>query len=427
MARLVKDRIKETTTTTGTNNLALGGAVAGYQAFSTLGNGATTFYCIEDANGTAFEVGIGTYTSNTLARTTILDSTNSGNAIVLTSGTHDVFVTYPAGRAGFNDEGLSPTLTASGTITAGKPVIQNANGTVTQVAETSTTISAGLGTENSTTLADAEYHEEAYGKENEFVNIYRIDAGSDTNIYVTPNTISADDLTTITKGTTASVDISYLRSAGIIYEPNQDKYVIVTMNSSNYLTGIVATFNGSGSSATVTLGTPTVLDSSGTYAHGTSNQNLAYDTTAQKIVVSYCHSSSNAITIVVNLSGTTLTTGSRTTVPIYGTYINDGSVKVAYSSTANRVIYLYADNNNNKYYTTVGTVSGTSISFGSTQEVTNQVTGYTNNGGNGCIAVANTGEVVLTYLNSSFELFSHAGTLSNTTTVSYTHLRAHET
>tara|TARA_R100001163_G_C5030130_1_gene170570 strand:+ start:6 stop:1142 length:1137 start_codon:yes stop_codon:yes gene_type:complete len=187
------------------------------------------------------------------------------------------------------------------------------------------------------------------------------------------------------------------------------------MNSSNYLTGAVVTYNGTGSSATVTIGTPTVLDSSGTYQNGTSNQNLAYDTTAQKIVVSYCHSSSNAITIVVNLSGTTLTTGSRTTVPIYGTYINDGSVKVAYSSTENRVIYLYADNNNYKYYTTVGTVSGTSISFGSTQEVTNQVTGYLNNGGNGCITVADTGEVVLTYLDSSYNLYSHSGTLSNTT------------
>ena len=146
MARLVKDRIKQTTTTTGANNLALSGSVAGYQNFSVLGDGNTTFYCIEDANGTAFEVGIGTYTSNTLARTTILDSTNSGNAIVLTSGTHDVFVTYPAGRAGFNDEGLSPTLTASGTITAGKPVIQNTNGTVTQVAETTSDAAPGVGT-----------------------------------------------------------------------------------------------------------------------------------------------------------------------------------------------------------------------------------------------------------------------------------------
>ena len=189
------------------------------------------------------------------------------------------------------------------------------------------------------------------------------------------------------------------------------------MNNSNYLTGVVATFNGSGSSATVTLGTPTVLDSSGTYAHGTSNQNLAYDTTAQKIVVSYCHASSNAITIVLTLSGTSLTAGSRITVPIYGTYINDGSVKVAYSSTENRVIYLYADNNNYKYYTTVGTVSGNSISFGSTQELSNQAANstYSNNGGNACIAVANTGEIVLTYLNSSFNIFSHAGTLSNTT------------
>ena len=304
------------------------------------------------------------------------------------------------------------SLVADGGITAGKPVILTAAGKAKQVG--TTTISAGLGTENSTTLSDAEYHEEAYGKENEFINIYRIDT-SDTNIYVTPNTISSSDLTTITKGTTASVDVSYLRAAGIIYEPNQDKYVIVTMNSSNYLTGIVATFNGTGSSATVTLGTPTVLDSSGTYQHGTSNQNLTYDTNEQKIIVAYCNASSSASAIVVTLSGTTLTAGSRISVDIYGSYINDGSVKVAYSSTEDRVVFLYADTNNNKYYTTTGEVSGNNISWGSTQEVTNQVTGYTNNGGNGCIAIADTGEVVLTYLNSSSELFSHAGTLSNTT------------
>lgn len=410
---LTKDRIKELTTTSGTGTLSLSGtAEQGFQAFSILGNGTKCYYTITDVNGTDFEVGLGTYNSNTLTRDTILESSNSGNAISLSATGSTVFVTYPAEKSSYRDIGVNRDYTASGSITAGKPLILNTDNTVTEVG--TTTISAGLGTENSTTLADAEYHEEAYGKENEFVNIYRIDAGSDYNVYVTPNTISSNDLTTITKGTTSSVDFTYLRPAGIIYEPNQDKYVIISQNSSNYMIGSVVTFNGTGSSATVTIETPTVLESTA-YSQGTSNQNLAYDTTAQKIVVSYCSTASSGVSIVINLSGTTLTAGSRQTVPLYGSYINDGSIKVAYSSTANRVIYLYADNNNNKYYTTVGTVSGTSISFGSTQEVTNQVTGYTNNGGNGCIAVANTGEVVLTYLNSSYELFSHAGTLSNTT------------
>ena len=413
MARLVKDRIKQTTTTTGANNLALSGSVAGYQNFSVLGDGNTTFYCIEDANGTAFEVGIGTYTSNTLARTTILDSTNSGNAISLTSGTHDVFVTYPAGRAGFNDEGLSPTLTASGTVTAGKPVIQNTNGTVTQVG--TTTIAAGLGTLSSTTVTNAEDNTVAMGETNQFVNVYRI--ANATNIYLTPNTISSTDLKTITKGTTVSFDAGYERICGIIYEPNQGKYVAISMDSNNYVTGTAVTFNGTGSSATLTLGTRTVLDSSA-YGGTVANSQIAYDTTAQKIVLSYY--AGNPFTLVVNLSGTTLTSGSRTAVPIAASYINSSSMKCAYSSTENRIIYLYATNeygqpNDKKLYTTVGTVSGTSISFGATAIVSNQPTPYQNNAKDAEVGVDNNGVVVLSYLSSGLVLQSQAGTLSNTT------------
>ena len=83
MALLVKDRIKETTTTTGTGTITLAGAATGYQAFSVIGNASTTYYAIEDANGTGWEVGLGTYTlsGTTLARTTILASSNSGAAI----------------------------------------------------------------------------------------------------------------------------------------------------------------------------------------------------------------------------------------------------------------------------------------------------------------------------------------------------------
>ena len=60
MALVLKDRVKETTTTTGTGTVTLAGAVTGYQAFSAIGDGNTTHYVIEDANGTGWEVGIGT-------------------------------------------------------------------------------------------------------------------------------------------------------------------------------------------------------------------------------------------------------------------------------------------------------------------------------------------------------------------------------
>ena len=78
MALLVKDRIKETTSTTGTGTITLAGAATGYQAFSVLGNGTTTYYALTDANGTAWEVGLGTYTlsGTTLARTTAVSYTH---------------------------------------------------------------------------------------------------------------------------------------------------------------------------------------------------------------------------------------------------------------------------------------------------------------------------------------------------------------
>jgi hypothetical protein len=106
MALVVKDRVKETTATTGTGTLTLGSAVAGFQAFSAvLSNADTTYYAIFESSTGAFEVGLGTYASpaNTLARTTVLESSNAGSAINLTAGDADVFVTQPAEKAVYLD------------------------------------------------------------------------------------------------------------------------------------------------------------------------------------------------------------------------------------------------------------------------------------------------------------------------------------
>ena len=106
MALVVKDRVKETTATTGTGALTLGGAVAGFQTFtSVLSDADTTYYAIFESSTGEFEVGLGTFTASgtTLARTTILESSNSGSAINLTAGAADVFITQPAEKAVFLD------------------------------------------------------------------------------------------------------------------------------------------------------------------------------------------------------------------------------------------------------------------------------------------------------------------------------------
>mgnify|MGYP004450652357 CR=1 FL=1 len=104
MALVLKDRVKETTTTTGTGAITLAGAVTNFQTFtSVLSNADTTYYAIIDDTNGAFEVGLGTFASSgtTLTRTTILESSNSGSAVNLGTGTKQVFMTYPAEKSVF--------------------------------------------------------------------------------------------------------------------------------------------------------------------------------------------------------------------------------------------------------------------------------------------------------------------------------------
>ena len=103
MALVLRDRVKETSTTTGTGTYTLAGAVTGFEAFSSVGNGNTTYYACTD--GTDFEVGIGTYASSgtTLTRTTILQSSNSDSAVNWGAGTKTLFCTLPAEKMIFQD------------------------------------------------------------------------------------------------------------------------------------------------------------------------------------------------------------------------------------------------------------------------------------------------------------------------------------
>lgn len=100
MALVVNDRVKETSTTTGTGSFTLDGAVTGFETFSSaIGNTNTTYYAIALQGGSEFEVGLGTVSAGALSRDTIISSSNSDAAVNFSAGTKDVFCTLPASKA----------------------------------------------------------------------------------------------------------------------------------------------------------------------------------------------------------------------------------------------------------------------------------------------------------------------------------------
>jgi hypothetical protein len=117
MSLVLADRVRQTTTATGTGTITLDGTVEGFQTFAAIGNNNTTYYTI--AGGTQWEVGIGTYYAGTLARTTVISS-STGSKLDLADGTKDVFVTLPSSVA--VTSGTDVTLTKLTT-----PVVQATN------------------------------------------------------------------------------------------------------------------------------------------------------------------------------------------------------------------------------------------------------------------------------------------------------------
>ncbi len=124
MALVINDRVKETTTTTGTGAVSLAGAVTGFETFAAgVGNSNTTYYAIVHQTANEFEVGLGTLDgdSSDLTRTTVISSSNSDSAVSFAAGTKDVFCTLPASKLIFedanNDATVGRNLTVTGDLT----------------------------------------------------------------------------------------------------------------------------------------------------------------------------------------------------------------------------------------------------------------------------------------------------------------------
>ena len=159
MALVIADRVRETSTTTGTGTFTLDGAVSGYQTFSTaIGNTNTCYYTI--TLGSAWEIGIGTVSAGQLARTTVLKSSNSGAAVDFGAGAKDVFATYAGDKA--VDTDIAQTLTNktistdSNTINgiaASSFVLSNASGVIDgSAAQKAIPTGAVVGTSDAQTL-----------------------------------------------------------------------------------------------------------------------------------------------------------------------------------------------------------------------------------------------------------------------------------
>ena len=145
MAFVLNDRVKQTSTTTGTGTFSLTGTETGFETFVTgIGDTNSTFYAISRDGSSEFEVGIGTVTdagTDTLSRDTVISSSNSDNKVDFSAGTKTVFCTYPAKRApsaamtastyvNTHSATISDTQTMESGVLAG-PVTVSGNVTVT--------------------------------------------------------------------------------------------------------------------------------------------------------------------------------------------------------------------------------------------------------------------------------------------------------
>jgi hypothetical protein len=136
MALVLNDRVRETTTTTGTGAVSLGGAVSGFETFAAgIGNSNTVYYAIVHRSAAEFEVGLGTLDgdSSDLTRTTVISSSNSDSAVNFASGTKDVFCTLPASKAVFEDANNHVTLPHDLFIEGGLIDLKNDGGAVSQI------------------------------------------------------------------------------------------------------------------------------------------------------------------------------------------------------------------------------------------------------------------------------------------------------
>ena len=336
MALIVKDRVKESSTTTGTSDFVLGGAAAGFQTFAVIGNTNTTYYAAVDQTTGDWEVGIGTYstTGPTLTRDTVLESSNSGSKVNFAAGSKDVFCTYPAERSVYLnaagsavdvlDIGTLGTSTANITtanITAGTVSTTPTNGTdLANKAYVDTMVSSGIHFHapvrvESPTALTATYNNGTAG-----VGATLTNAGAQAALVIDGVTVAVNDRVLIYTQTTQTQNGIYVVTDTGSGSTN---WVLTRATDANTYAAASSTALGEGSAVFVQQGTTGagetyVCNTQGTITFGTTNITFVQVSSAQ------IYSAGTGLTLSgtqfsITNTGTAGTYGGAGTVPVITT------------------------------------------------------------------------------------------------------------
>lgn len=248
-------------------------------------------------------------------------------------------------------EGGKLKAVASGTLPSGKPVVVNSDGTVSVVAETS--ISEGVGTPVVFEAAASQQISSAYDPTSQKVVVSYQDGGNSNYGTAIVGTVSG---TSISFGTPVVFEAANTQNTSTVYDPSSQKIVISYRDAgnSNYGTAVVGTVSGT----SISFGTPVVFYSAAVFGL----TSLVADTANDKVVVCFAGNASTGQAVVGTVSGTSISFGSVTQFDSNSsTYIS-----TSFDTLNNKVVVCYRDGGNaDRAAALVGTVSGTSISFGS--------------------------------------------------------------
>jgi len=293
VAFVLNDRVKETTTTTGTGTINLGGAATGFETFvAGIGNSNVTYYCIAGQGTTEFEVGIGTVTDaspDTLSRTTILSSSNSDSAVDFSAGTKDVFCTLPAGR----------------TIREVDTALNVPTGTTAQRASSP---AAGDLRFNTTSSKFEGYSGSAWGNVGEgnflVTNIFAGD-GSDTTFTISNAVSGEQQLMVFIDGVFQAHDTYTVSGTTVTFSTAPANGRVITIYSAlNNVQGsnmVLATMTGDNSDTTLALGvTPTSENAVQVYIDGTYQNKDTYSISGETLTFSTAPPTGTAVEAITH-------------------------------------------------------------------------------------------------------------------------------